>query len=753
MALYEGDPESLGEYRIVDRLGAGGMGVVYRARSRSGREVAVKVVHAQYAADAVFRARFRQEIAAVRKVSGAFTAPVVDADPDAERPWMATQYVPGRSLAARIRAGGPLDGAELRRLALGLVEALREIHRAGVVHRDLKPANVMMAEDGPRVIDFGISRAAENQALTETGHMMGTPPFMSPEQLADARSVAPASDVFSLGALVVFAATGHGPFDADSPYLAAYRVMSEEPVLDAVSVPLREVVSRCLAKEPAARPGLDELARAFASALPDPGPDETPTVSQRHPDPQPTVAPSAVPSEGPRPAFAPVEPPPVARRTRARRLAVPAAVAGVLVAALLAYFLGPLKGGDSVGAAGPSPSAPDARWAAVPAGWQPWQTTLYATAAAGVKHAPGVNTDGSGSGAQPACVQGGGSVYCSGSGILPVRVDASTGRTLWRAAPVPRDTPLDHYGARVLAVRDGVLLVRETVMNAAGNDTTATVSALATDNGRRLWSRPVQDQYADAVLLGGLVLAPDGSAVTARSPRDGTARWTMTMPAGYRCAFLAGGDRLYADCVDYHTASGADRLLLSVDPTDGSLRRLRSAPSVEATYAGVLDGRLVFVERRTSASAADDNGYARAVLVDPADDSARTTKLAQEQRGSMALVHGVLCFATSSGRVTAVSPVTGKRLWETATTLEQPGTPVADGRRSVFVVSASGRVAALDARKGTPLWESGPRADRVLSFGGPPGLLLHQGALVVPSPDGTLFTLDPAHPERKPVSG
>ncbi|WP_319594629.1 serine/threonine-protein kinase [Streptomyces sp. ID05-04B] len=225
MPLHKDDPKSLGGYRIVDRLGAGGMGVVYRGRARSGREVAVKVVHAQYAEDPVFRARFRQEIEAVRKVSGAFTAPVVDADPEAVRPWMATQYVSGPALSARIRDHGPLRGAELRRLALGLVEALREIHRAGVVHRDLKPGNVLMAHDGPRVIDFGISRAAENQTLTETGKMIGTPPFMSPEQFTDARSVGPASDVFSLGALLVFAATGRGPFDADSPYLTAWRVM------------------------------------------------------------------------------------------------------------------------------------------------------------------------------------------------------------------------------------------------------------------------------------------------------------------------------------------------------------------------------------------------------------------------------------------------------------------------------------------------------------------------------------------------
>lgn len=197
MALHKDDPKALGGYRIVDRIGSGGMGVVYLGRSRSGREVAVKVVHAQFAEDKVFRARFRQEIDAVRKVSGAFTAPVVDADPEAERPWMATQYVPGPALSARIRSAGPLKGAELRRLALGLVEALRDIHRAGVVHRDLKPSNVLMAQDGPRVIDFGISRATENQTLTETGHAIGTPPFMSPEQFKDARSVGPASDVFS----------------------------------------------------------------------------------------------------------------------------------------------------------------------------------------------------------------------------------------------------------------------------------------------------------------------------------------------------------------------------------------------------------------------------------------------------------------------------------------------------------------------------------------------------------------------------
>ena len=294
MPLNKDDPKSVGGYKLVDRLGSGGMGIVYRGRSRSGREVAVKVVHAQYAEDPVFRTRFRQEIEAVRKVSGAFTAPVVDADPEAARPWMATQYVPGRSLADRISELGPLRETELRRLALGLVEALRDIHRAGVVHRDLKPANVLMADDGPRVIDFGISRAAENNPLTETGQMIGTPPFMSPEQLTDARTVGPASDVFALGALLVYTLTGRGPFDADSPYLTAYQVVHDQPVLDGVRPQLRAVLQSCLAKKAADRPGLDAVAREFARVLPEEAMDgpQTVTLSGDLPDLSDTGTPS-----------------------------------------------------------------------------------------------------------------------------------------------------------------------------------------------------------------------------------------------------------------------------------------------------------------------------------------------------------------------------------------------------------------------------------------------------------------------------
>ncbi|MEU6146800.1 endo alpha-1,4 polygalactosaminidase [Streptomyces sp. NPDC047081] len=259
MSLNPGDPESMGGYTLLDRLGSGGMGVVYLGRSDSGRRVAVKVVHAPYVQDEEFRTRFRQEVAAARRVSGAFTAPVVDADPDAPQPWMATLYIPGPTLSDVVAKKGPLRGRELRVLALGLVEALRDIHRVGMVHRDLKPSNVLMAEDGPRVIDFGISYAVDNEALTVTGRLIGTPPFMSPEQFAAPREVTGASDVFSLGSLLVYAATGNRPFDGTSPYLTGYQVMYEAPDLNGVGEPLRSIAERCLDKDPAARPGLDEL--------------------------------------------------------------------------------------------------------------------------------------------------------------------------------------------------------------------------------------------------------------------------------------------------------------------------------------------------------------------------------------------------------------------------------------------------------------------------------------------------------------
>jgi len=256
--LQPGDPQTIGPYRLVGQLGSGGMGRVFLGVSAGGRPVAVKVVRAELAADPEFRNRFGREVAAARRVSGVFTAMVVDADVDGPTAWLATAYVPGPSLTEAINDHGPLPASSLLTLAAGLAESLSAIHRAGVVHRDLKPSNVLVAEDGPRVIDFGISRAVESTALTQAGLVIGSPGFMSPEQAAG-YEVGPPSDIFSLGAVLAFAATGEGPFGTGTTAALLYRVVHGDPSLDRVPSEVRPLIERCLAKDPSQRPTADGL--------------------------------------------------------------------------------------------------------------------------------------------------------------------------------------------------------------------------------------------------------------------------------------------------------------------------------------------------------------------------------------------------------------------------------------------------------------------------------------------------------------
>ncbi|GAB3445774.1 serine/threonine-protein kinase [Actinophytocola sediminis] len=257
-ALRPGDPGRIGDYTTLSRLGNGAMGTVFLARSPGGRLVAVKVIRAELADDDGFRERFRQEVAAMRAVGGFWTAAVVDADPDAAVPWLATEYVAGPTLKDAVATHGPLSPAQARALAAGLAEALRVVHKTGLVHRDLKPANVLLAGDGPRVIDFGIARTLEGTGLTATGMIVGTPSFLSPEQL-DGREITPASDVFALGAVLVYATTGDGPFGTGTLPALVYRVVHGEPNLDRVPAELRHLVARCLDRDPAARPTPTEL--------------------------------------------------------------------------------------------------------------------------------------------------------------------------------------------------------------------------------------------------------------------------------------------------------------------------------------------------------------------------------------------------------------------------------------------------------------------------------------------------------------
>lgn len=252
------DPRRIGEYTVVTRLGAGAMGTVFLARSPGGRRVAIKVVRAELADQPTFRERFRQEVAAMRRVGGFWTAAVVDADPDQAAPWVATDYVPGPTLQEYVEAHGPLPVAMARTLVAGLAEALRAIHGAGLVHRDLKPSNVLLAADGPRVIDFGIAKAAGSAGLTSTGMVIGTPAYLAPAQI-EGRPATSASDVFALGAVVTFATTGAGPFGGGDAAGLLYRVVHTAPELDRVPAELRPLVSRCLVRAEGDRPTPDQL--------------------------------------------------------------------------------------------------------------------------------------------------------------------------------------------------------------------------------------------------------------------------------------------------------------------------------------------------------------------------------------------------------------------------------------------------------------------------------------------------------------
>ena len=276
--LQPGDPRKVGPYELTGVLGSGGMGQVFLGRSVGGRPVAVKVIRAELADDPEFRNRFRREVAAARKVNGMFTALVADADADGPLPWLATAYVPGPSLAQAVAEHGPLPAGAVLALTAGLAEGLAAIHAAGVVHRDLKPSNVLLAADGPRVIDFGISRAAENSALTHTGLVMGSPGFMSPEQ-AEGGEIGLPSDLFSLGAVLAFAATGQGPFGDGSTAALVYRVVHGSPSLEQVPDIIRPLIERCLDKDPARRPTASDLLRETSTSQPTAGWLPEPVIS------------------------------------------------------------------------------------------------------------------------------------------------------------------------------------------------------------------------------------------------------------------------------------------------------------------------------------------------------------------------------------------------------------------------------------------------------------------------------------------
>ncbi|MES9524281.1 serine/threonine-protein kinase [Streptomyces capoamus] len=328
--LRAADPRHIGPYAVLRRLGAGGMGEVYLAESRTGLRLAVKVVRAEHAEDRTFRARFRHEVSAARTVGGAgtYTARVVDADTEAERPWMATEFVPGPNLRDAVLDHGALPGPAVRILAAALGEALAAIHAKGLVHRDLKPSNILLGPDGPRVIDFGIVRALEATALTRTGAVVGSVGYVSPEQIRNGGQVGPPSDVFSLGTVLAYAAAGREPFGEGQDPVVLLRILTRDVDLSGVPEDIRPLVAACLAEDPLERPEPARVPAAVGftaatlraavrpgwygpASAPVPAPDDRPSgVEYLSPDPLPTpaaalAAPPAPADSGSPPAGAP----------------------------------------------------------------------------------------------------------------------------------------------------------------------------------------------------------------------------------------------------------------------------------------------------------------------------------------------------------------------------------------------------------------------------------------------------------------
>ncbi|WP_030901654.1 serine/threonine-protein kinase [Streptomyces sp. NRRL F-5126] len=745
MSLRGGDPAEIGGYPLEARLGSGGMGTVFLARMTSGRPVAIKLIHQQFAEDDEFRIRFRQEVAAARRVSGAFTAAVVDAAPEAEQPWMATTYIEGDTLAQRITAQGPLDGEELRRLAIGLAEALRDIHRVGVVHRDLKPSNVVLSPEGPRVIDFGISRAADQQTLTMTGRVIGTPPFMSPEQLQAPRGVGPGSDVFSLGTLLVYSSTGRGPFDADSPYMTAYQVVHEEPSLGSVPAALRSVVEACLDKEPGRRPSADELLVLLRDLPADlgaggtdgagangPGAGRTRDMVTQHHVAMPDTA-AAGPPAGTDTASGRAPGGRLRRRWRpALAVAVAVAAIGGGVAALrTGGFDGHGDGGKGSGVAAPS--------AALPAGFAPWQETVKG----GRPDIPD----------ELRCVARLDALFCGGGSVVATRISARDGSRAWtvKSPGVPVE------GMHMVGATGDTVLGYRFAAEHAPQGPPREVVALDARTGRQLWSVPFGNQSQavtgrseDAVVAGSDVVTVDASnsRLEDRHAHSGAVVWTTPFPAGEQCAPVVAGARLLAMCATSQEVDSVDVRHATIRTVDRASGKLGRPIAVDGSLVpmGVAGGRLVLLREHYEGTAL--TGYDGVVRVDPASRKVTYSRLARTYAGTPGMANGTVYVSGHAGLITAFDPATGREKWSRQTGVEGASGPTA-GAGALYFSSATGRVVALSPRTGKQLWTTIPKADGPTGEqGAGPRVTVAGRAVVVAAADNTLFAFDTQKPPK-----
>ncbi|TXS57814.1 protein kinase domain-containing protein [Streptomyces sp. t39] len=712
-------PEYAGQYPLEDCLGTGGMGVVHLATSASGLRLAVKVIHAEHASDPEFRARFRQEVAAARRVSGAFTAPVVDADPEAGRPWMATLFIDGPTLAERVKRNGPLAPAELQRVGAGLAEALRDIHRAGVVHRDLKPSNVLLAQDGPKVIDFGISRPTDSDLRTETGKLIGTPPFMAPEQFQRPREVGPEADVFALGAVLVHAATGRGPFDSDSPYIVAYQVVHNEPDLAGVPEGLVPLLRRCLAKEPQERPTPYELMVALRASSPSAASDTQAYIPAQR-SPAAPAGEDAVPEPG---AGDTEERGADGTRRRPRG---PSGAAWwrrrpVVLWAALAVVLG------SAGAAGAAfvgapDEVPPRRPAAAPEPFRPWSTTLGGAAA---------------DGRAPACTTAGTALYCSGAGVGVARLDPAGGAVLWSAGAGPDGTragPGDEGAAPVAA--GGVLQV----LPPGGTR----YRALDPASGTVRWERDVS-AYATVRQAGGLVLLVSAEgAVRAVDAATGADRWSGRH-GGAGTEWTGTPDGTGPVFATTPSADGTSTRVTAVGPADGRVlwtERLKG--SLTPVAAG--DGALHLL-------ATDAEGFTDAVVrldtAAPGHPSRRVGLTAPLDQAQAAVAGDVVYVVGAGGSLLAVDTArsAGAERWRLETAVAHLSRPAPRGGH-VYLSAGDGRLLAVDAGRGRLVGQTKPRMGGGRHASVLPAPVTAPGRVYATAPDGSVFAVDARNPSR-----
>ncbi|MDH6124372.1 serine/threonine-protein kinase [Kitasatospora sp. GP82] len=752
------DPRRIGPFEVLGRLGAGGMGLVYLARSASGRRVAIKTVRGELAEDELFRVRFAREIAAAKTVGGFYTAAVVDADADARVPWLATAYVPAPSLEDLVTECGPLPVDAVRWLIAGIAEALQSIHTAGLVHRDLKPSNVLVVEDGPRVIDFGIAAGVSNARLTMTNVAVGTPAYMSPEQARDSRSVTGASDVFSLGSLLVFCATGHPPYRGGNPVETVFQLLREQPDLSGLPVELVDLVRACMRPAAEHRPtpaqiqselaphlfSRDDASGEAGDWLP---PSALALIEQRRGrrpsavPPQPVVPPPApvVPPQPPAPPLTPPVAPPapparsgvptdeVATEKLAdrRRQAAGGSVEVQLSGA--AVRIGPGPRADQTGAADRAAAGTDWVRRATPppaARWRPWRfrmsndvwgTPVVADGTLFVSsfevHALDI-----GSGQRRyktrdvawALTVDAGRVYAADGPHL-YTVDVADGTERWRSS-------LDGW-IYSLDAADGVLCCG---IRGGG------VQLRSAANGAELWraddaQQDYENPQSGPSLVAGAAYYHGGGRLHCVDPRGGGERWSV--PVGEDVPsrpveragvlYITAGHRVHA----LDAATGRERWRFDAAVV------LFTPPALDATSVYVADylgtvyaldaasGRERWRGRTGSRQGAEPVVVADGVALVGAGDTLYAFDTASGRErwrytargeivGSPATADGLVHLGSRDHSLHTLDLASGRLRWELGTKGELTGSPVAVGGR-VFVGSKDRCVYALDAFYGT----------------------------------------------------